>query len=307
MQKSWEKGWPDETEYKIPDEPEQNTRIDYGQYFIPPKEQEKLFRRLRQMDRDSEEYRNLKNDLIMANLKLVYKVINDTVNLSSSALQVDELLSYGVEGLYAAIDRYDPERGRFSTVAYNHIRMELQSAIGEIGYSFSVTAGKAREIRKYYAIVEKLTNENFGVAPTLEEVAEEAGWSMKKTIELSQTNFFALSLDEKWSQNADGDDDERTLGSIVPDRSSDFIGWTESNDMVEWVYGFVRQRFNETAQKIFFEKAADPEKSYAQISRETGINPEAVRTIYRQIIEYLQYVLKFGKEPESKEDKKNKE
>lgn len=205
MRRITEKGWSDEQNVSDQEETKLNTRTGFGNTTIPPKEQIELFRKLRAMDCDTQEYIKLREKLVLANLALVDKVIKDKVNLSSIGIAYEELQSYGWEGLITAVDRFDPERGfSFSTFAYPYIRKFLQRAIADVAYSFTTTPDSVADMRKYKAIVEDLTFTNDGRKPSLEEVASRGGWSQKKAKELSLTNYYAISLDNAWTDSEGG-------------------------------------------------------------------------------------------------------
>ncbi len=122
--------------------------------------------------------------------------------LSSSVLDYDDLVSYGVEGLIEAIDTFDPSYNvRFSTWAVMHIRTTIQDAIRELDPLPRSLRSRAKEFER----VQHDLAHAHGRWPTSEEVARVLRMPLDRYRQLSGTiNRVVVSLD----QVSDTQDDE---------------------------------------------------------------------------------------------------
>lgn len=69
---------------------------------------------------------SIRNQLILDNRKIVYQVVRALV-----ARPDDDLYQAGMIGLIAAVDKYDPRKGKFYGYAKLHIRNEVQCYLNE--------------------------------------------------------------------------------------------------------------------------------------------------------------------------------
>src|SRR3954453_1944278 len=70
-----------------------------------------------------------RNLLIEANLRLV---VNVAKKYKYGSVSILDLIQVGNEGLMHAVDKFDPERGRFTTCAHVWIRQYISRAYAEI-------------------------------------------------------------------------------------------------------------------------------------------------------------------------------
>jgi len=111
-------------------------------------------------------------------------------------------VSYGILGLFDAIEKYDVEQGnKFETYAVSRIRGSIMDELRKLDWAPRLLRKKAREIEKKCLELE----ESLGRLVTDEEIAEGLGVSVGELnsvySELNATTF--LSLDEVW-ENEDG-------------------------------------------------------------------------------------------------------
>jgi len=117
-------------------------------------------------------------------------------------VEFNDLVSYGILGLFDAIGKYDVSQGnKFETYAVSRIRGSIMDELRKLDWAPRLLRKKAREIEKK----SKELEEKFGRAATDEELAKGLRISTDElnTIysDLNATTF--LSLDEVW-QNDDG-------------------------------------------------------------------------------------------------------
>jgi RNA polymerase primary sigma factor len=118
-----------------------------------------------------------RDELILANLRLVVHIAK---KFSGNGLGLLDLVQEGNLGLIKAVDKFDSERGnRFSTYAYWWIKQAIERAIGNQARAVRVPVHVQEKARKIHRISESLRSRQQR-EPTTEEVAREAGLSVKK-------------------------------------------------------------------------------------------------------------------------------
>jgi RNA polymerase sigma factor for flagellar operon FliA len=119
-------------------------------------------------------------------------------------VEFDDLVGYGVFGLFDAIEKFDPEKHvKFKTYAVTRIRGAIFDELRSIDWVPRSVRQKAREIED---TVRKLES-SLGRAATDEEVAKELGMSVKEyektMLKVSGTSI--LSLNDVWYTGEDND------------------------------------------------------------------------------------------------------
>jgi RNA polymerase sigma factor for flagellar operon FliA len=138
---------------------------------------------------------------------------------------VDEgdLVSYGLLGLIAAIERYDPDRDvKFETYAIARIKGSILDELRAMDWVPRSVRSRAREIERAIADLES----KLGRAPSDEEIATKIGISQDE-LEGSLTDISRSSiaaLDELWTVSGSGGDQIALIDTIedesVPDPQS---------------------------------------------------------------------------------------
>ncbi len=128
---------------------------------------------------------------------------------------VDEgdLVSYGLLGLIAAIERYDPDRDvKFETYAIARIKGSILDELRAMDWVPRSVRSRAREIERAMSELEA----KLGRAPTDEEIASKVGIS-KDELEESLTDIGRSSiaaLDELWTISGSGGDQIALIDTI---------------------------------------------------------------------------------------------
>jgi len=139
-----------------------------------------------------------------------------------SGMDRDDMFGFGMLGLIAAADSWEPSRGlQFSTYAYTKIRGAI---LDELRKSDFLPRGRRERVRDLDRAVVALEQEN-GVAPSIREIAERLGTTEEEVdaILLSARSAGHASLDEGPSA---------VLSEMLTDpRSGDPVGSAEWNEM----------------------------------------------------------------------------
>lgn len=114
------------------------------------------------------------------------------INLSS-VVETDELISYGIEGLIDAIEKYDHKRNiKFETYAITRIRGSMIDGLRAMDWVPVSLRQKSKELEKTYAVLEARLER----AVTDQELADELGISLESLAtlfrELAATTIISL-------------------------------------------------------------------------------------------------------------------
>jgi RNA polymerase sigma factor for flagellar operon FliA len=139
------------------------------------------------------------------------------INLSS-AVEMDELISYGIEGLIDAIEKYDPTRNiKFETYAVTRIRGSMIDGLRSMDWVPVSVRQKSKELEKVYLQLEN----RLGRTATHQEVAQELGISEKELSVLLQeiAATTIVSLDD-YIPGDEGEEKKRRIVEMLEDENA---------------------------------------------------------------------------------------
>lgn len=146
-------------------------------------------------------------------------------------VEFNDLVSYGILGLFDAIDKYDVSQGnKFETYGVSRIRGAIMDELRKLDWAPRLLRKRAREIERKMREIE----EKRGRVATDEELAK----SMKMSVddlnsifnELNSTSF--LSLDEVW-QNDDGNKPISRLQTVEDSLITNQFNFVHQNEVKE--------------------------------------------------------------------------
>ncbi|MBL4903367.1 MAG: sigma-70 family RNA polymerase sigma factor [Desulfocapsa sp.] len=156
-------------------------------------------------------YREARESLVRANLRLVMSVSKKFVN---RGLQFPDLIQEGNIGLMKAVERFDYHRGyKFSTYATWWIRQSITRGIADQGRTIRLPVHMIETINRLLRVSRDFVREE-NREPSPEEMAEQLGTDVEKVRAALKTAKDAISLDTPV-----GDDDETFLGDFIEDCS----------------------------------------------------------------------------------------
>ncbi len=173
----------------------------------------------------------LREELIIRYLYLVKYVAGRVAIGLPPNVEFGDLVSYGILGLFDAIEKYDPEHGnKFETYAVSRVRGTIMDELRKLDWAPRLLRKRARELDKKSHILE----DRLGRAPTDDELAKSMcisrGSLRKLHSELSSTTF--LSLDEVW-QNDDGNKPISRLQTIEDSLVNNQFMFVHQNEVKE--------------------------------------------------------------------------
>jgi RNA polymerase primary sigma factor len=244
--------------------------------LLSAEEQWALARRARRGDTAARE------ELIKANLRLVVKIAQD---YSGYGLPLLDLISEGNIGLMKAVDRFDPSRGvKLSAYAAFWIKQAVRRAL----------ANQTRTVRLPVHVHDKLLRLNriasrlrdlLGHEPTEEELADEAGLSVKRLRKLRAATRSFVSLDQPRSE-----DDPTTVGESVPDPNAlapgNLLDLADDRARLGQCLGDLSDRERLVLMRRYGLNG-ESVQTLEDTGRECGVTRERVRQIQTQAIKKL--------------------
>ncbi len=175
----------------------------------------------------------LREELIKKYLFLVkYVAGRVAINLPPN-IEIGDLISYGILGLFDAIEKFDMEQGnKFETYAVSRIRGAIIDELRKLDWAPRLLRKKAKQLEKKCRELE----DKLGRPPSDKELADSLGVSVDELNsiygELSSTSF--LSLDDVW-QNDEGNKPIsriQTVGDSLIDNQRLFLQKNESKEII---------------------------------------------------------------------------
>jgi RNA polymerase primary sigma factor len=224
-----------------------------------------------------------KEKLISSNVRLVVSIAKHYQ--VSTQLTLLDLVQEGMIGLIRAAEKFDWRRGlKFSTYATLWIRQSIQRGLDNNARVIRLPASVAQQERKVAAAHRRLIAK-LGREPTFEELSAATGLEATQIADLAAAPRVVTSLDRPV-----GDDEDTTLGALVPARAAE-VG--------EEVYlslerAHVRQAvaaLNEperTVIRLRFGLDGDHEpKTYRAIAAQLGIDLGRIRSLEKRALKQL--------------------
>jgi len=151
----------------------------------------------------------------------------------SSLVELDELISYGIEGLIDAIEKFDHKRNiKFETYAITRIRGSMIDGLRSMDWIPVSLRQKSKELEKAYMNVEA----RLGRSASDAEVAEELGLNLDEFAVLLRdvAATTIISLDD-FLPGEDGEQKKRMLDLLEDHNSisaSEIVEFNEVNDLL---------------------------------------------------------------------------
>ncbi len=182
---------------------------------------------------------DLREEIVKKYLYLVKYVAGRVAIGLPPNVEFNDLVSYGILGLFDAITKYDVSQGnKFETYAVSRIRGSIMDELRKLDWAPRLLRKKAREIDKKCKELE----EKYGRIATDTELAKSLHISTDDLnsiySELNSTTF--LSLDEVW-QNDEGNKPISRLQTIEDSLVMNQFQYVHQNEVKELLAGSINE------------------------------------------------------------------
>lgn len=234
--------------------------------LLTQQEEVELAQRIEQGDQAAREH------LINANLRLVVSVAR---KYQGRGLPLDDLIEEGNIGLMRAVEKFDYRRGfKFSTYATWWIRQAITRSIDEQSRTIRVPVHLSEDARLIKKTMNMLSIK-LDHRPTVEDVAQELGWDVRKVERTIQAVLSVKSLDAPY-----GESENDTIGNLIPDEN-DTAEHAEKNVLREQMIEMIKT-LDEREQRIIrlrYGLENGRERTLEEIGNALNITRERVRQI----------------------------
>lgn len=229
-------------------------------------------------------YKQAKEGLVRANLRLVISVSKKFVN---RGLQFSDLIQEGNIGLMKAVEKFDYHRGyKFSTYATWWIRQAITRGIADQGRTIRLPVHMIETINRLLRVSKDFLLEEHR-EPTPEEMADQLGTDVGKVKSALKIAKDAISLDTPV-----GNDGESFLGDFIEDK--DKLGPDELT-----MVGSLRECLNQVMSSLSAREAkvlqmrygidVDCDHTLEEVGKCFAVTRERIRQIEAQAILKLKH------------------
>jgi len=230
------------------------------------------------------EYIKARNALMDLYYPLVHKVA-ERMHKKIKEVDIDNLTSWGVDGLFHAVERFDPDlKNKFETFAIHRIRGSILDNIRKVDWV-------PRLVRQRYSMIQKKKHElecNLGRCPNDEEVAQALKMSIEEYTEIASkanplTCVSIFGSGSKTSNQNDGGDHIAQIEDSSS-KSKHPLGNMLKEEMFKKLLG---KNFVPLERKIihlhYYQNL-----TMKEIAQETGYSESRISQMHAKILERLQ-------------------
>ena len=228
-----------------------------------------------------------RNKLATANLRLVVSIAKNYAGRSRD-LSLLDLVQEGSEGLYKAVDKFEPQRGfKFSTYATWWIKQSIVRGLADKSRTIRIPVHMSETTQRYQKAMVQL-EKDLGRTPTVQEVATELGIDPEKVYMIRRISQDIVQLERPLSSN---DEEGNTrISDTVEDHDQETQEKIVSKDILkDQVQEILKDLSTRERQVIAMRHGLEDgiQHTLEQIGSALGVTRERVRQIESRALEKL--------------------
>lgn len=229
-----------------------------------------------------------RNKLATANLRLVVSIAKNYAGRSRD-LSLLDLVQEGAEGLYKAVDKFEPKRGfKFSTYATWWIKQSIVRGLADKSRTIRIPVHMSETTQRYQKAMVQL-EKDLGRTPTVQEVANELGVDPEKVYMIRRISQDIVQLERPLGGS--GDEDSNTkISETIEDHDQEMQETMVSKDILkEQVQGILKDLSPRERQVIELRHGMENgiQHTLEQIGNILGVTRERVRQIEARALDKL--------------------
>lgn len=247
-------------------------------------------------DRVKKGDRTARDQMILANLRLVVKIAYDYANMGVPLI---DLISEGNLGLIKAVERFDPRRGgRLATYAAWWIRQTIKRALADQAKMMRLPMHMVEKIAKLRHVTADLTAK-LGREPTIAEISKASHFSQKRIHQLHTLLNSTVSLEAPASSSQGNSVTlEETLGDEYAQNPLANLLQKTNSERLKEILATMEPRTAEILRlRHGFTGEETPPKTLDEIGKLLGLTRERVRQLEQEGQTHLRRLLTSDDKP----------
>ncbi len=266
------------------DDPVRMYLKEIGRVPLLSAEREKELAEIMSSDASDEEKKAAKDELVVANLRLVVSIAKRYVGKGMFFL---DLIQEGNLGLMKAVEKFDYSKGyKFSTYATWWIRQAITRAIADQARTIRIPVHMVETIHKVARYSRQMLQE-LGREATADEIGEKMGMSAEKVREIMKIAQDPVSL-----ETPIGEEEDSHLGDFIPDDDTpapqDAASATILREVIEKELRTLTPR-EEHVIKLRFGLYDGRGRTLEEVGKEFDITRERIRQIEAKALRKLRH------------------